>query len=199
VLAGFPVFANGVANAPLNFVTWGGCQLAPDHQQDTGTHVGRWNSYHPVGNSAGMAPFLLYNRDARAAVISPLDNFFVAIHSTKASENHLQAGIKASVRSIPAGFVHETIIYAGHGINDTLVCFGDILLKRGGKSRIDPYEDFMLSHLGHWNDAGSFYCAEPLLARACCHSLLPRASSIDKSGVVFVRLLLQTTIQAMPR
>eukprot|EP01043_Picozoa_sp_COSAG02_P034822 COSAG02_NODE_2457_length_8810_cov_4.343933_7_plen_1170_part_00 len=161
VLAGFPVFANGVAAAPLNMITWGGCQLAPNHQQDTGTHVGRWTGGKPVGNSAGMAPFLLYDQQARAAVISPLDNFFVGIHSTKASEDHVQAGIKASVRQIPAGFVHETLLVAGRGINDTLISFGDVMLERGGKARVDPYQDFILSHLGHWNDAGSFYYHDP--------------------------------------
>jgi hypothetical protein len=123
--------------------------------------AGRWTDEHPVGNHAGMSPFLMYNKNARAAVISLLDNFFIGIQSTKASDLYLEAGIKATVQAVPKGFVHETVIYAGQGINDTLVGFGDILLGRSGKQRIDPYDDFVLSHLGHWNDAGAFYYHDP--------------------------------------
>ena len=34
---------------------------------------------------------------------------------------------------------------------------GDALLARGGKQRADPYDDFVLSHLGYWTDNGAFY------------------------------------------
>jgi hypothetical protein len=73
----------------------------------------------------------------------------------------LQAGIKASVLSIPKGYVHETVLVAGHGLNDTLISFGDLLLSKSSKPRVDPYKDFVLSHLGHWNDAGAFYYHNP--------------------------------------
>ena len=164
VLAGFPTFENAASQASLNVLGWGGCQLSPGHgQDDVGTHIQRWTGGSPVANSAGLTPMLLFNKAGRAAVLSPANNFFVGIHSTAdiAHPKLLQAGIKASVRSIPANFTHDTLLFAGHGINDTLVGFGDVLLARSGKQRVQPYADFILSHLGHWNDAGAYYYHNP--------------------------------------
>merc|ERR1719397_1535530 len=90
-------------------------------------------------------------------MMSPNTNFFVALHSSK-TLGLFEAGVKASVRSIPNNFSHDTVIFSARGgINATLVAWGDMLLKRGEKQRVDPYSDFVLSHLGHWNDAGAFY------------------------------------------
>ena len=152
VLSGWPVFENGASRKPLNLLGWGGCQLSPGHGQDaTGTHIGRWTGQHPTADHEGLTPFLLYDDQARAVVVSPSTNFFVGIHSNKQDPALLAAGIKASVTSIPPKFEHDTLIVAGHGLNDTLVAFGDILLAKSGKPRVDPYkDDFVLSHLGHW-------------------------------------------------
>jgi hypothetical protein len=153
VLAGFPAFANGAADLPLNLLGWGGCQLSPGHgEDDIGTHIARWTGGSPVAGAAGLTPFVLYSKSGRAVVISPMENFFVGIHSTVDSHTTglLQAGVKATVTSLPVNFSHSTIFFAGHGMNDTLVGFGDVLLAKSGKSRVDPYEDFILSHLGHW-------------------------------------------------
>jgi hypothetical protein len=248
VLAGFPTFASGGSDAQLNYLGWGGCQLSPGHgEDDVGTHLGRWTGGAPVASHNGFTPFVLFDSDGRALVMSPASNFFVGIHSTlmhtkyaavpwmnevkarcsndggnslgqisansamecagqteaqhggafsfsadcgccysfrncdkteDGSHNYthkwstyrletpgsaglLQAGIKASVLSIPKGFVHETVLVAGHGLNDTLISFGDLLLAKSKKPRVDPYKDFVLSHLGHWNDAGAFYYHNP--------------------------------------
>ena len=178
VLAGFPAFVNGAAELPLNLLGWGGCQLSPGHGEDNiGTHIARWTGKpdrhshfshscshtslrsscgaggSPVAGAAGLTPFVLYSKSGRAAVMSPAENFFVGIHSTVGSLTPgrlLQAGIKATVTSLPVNFSHSTILFAGHGMNDTLVGFGDVLLAKSGKSRVDPYDDFILSHLGHW-------------------------------------------------
>jgi hypothetical protein len=34
---------------------------------------------------------------------------------------------------------------------------GDALLQKSGKPRPDPYDDFVLGHLGYWTDNGAFY------------------------------------------
>ena len=74
---------------------------------------------------------------------------------------HPSPSLPRSVLAIPKGFSHDTLLVAGHGQNDTLVAFGDVLLAKSGKKRIDPYKDFILSHLGHWNDAGAYYYHNP--------------------------------------
>lgn len=161
VVAGFPAIVNGKAAVPLNLISWGGCQLSPGHGQ-VGTHIGRWsiNSTVEAGADEG-SPLLLYSQAGRTLMMSPLDNYFVAIHSSETTPGLMQAGVKASVRAIPPGFSHDTLVHAGRGVNDTLVSWGDRLLAQSGKTRVDPYKDFMLGHLGHWNDAGAFYYHNP--------------------------------------
>ena len=164
VLAGFPAFRSAVSGTDLNYLGWGGCQLSPGKGENAvGTHIGRWTGGTPLATAAGMTPFMLFDGSARALVMSPADNFFVGIHSTQTAHfpSQLQAGIKATVESIPKGFGHTTLLFGGHGINDTLIGFGDVLLAKSGKPRVDPYSDFVLGHLGHWNDAGGYYYHNP--------------------------------------
>ena len=65
-------------------------------------------------------------------------------------------GIKQSVKVLPKGFHHETMLVAGSGISNATRALGDALLTRGSKQRADPYDDFVLSHLGYWTDNGAF-------------------------------------------
>ena len=170
VLAGFPAFVNGgrsgAAAVELNTVSFGGCQLQ-------GTQIRRWSETNPDTASATVStPLLLYSVTGRSLIISPKKNFFVGTHSSSTNPGLWEAGLKASLLSVPlpdpnggggssSNFIHETLITVGHGANDTLVAFGDELLRVRGKERIDGYQDFMLAHLGHWNDAGSFLYHNP--------------------------------------
>ena len=97
---------------------------------------------------------MLYTRSLRTVVMSPLDNFWVGIHSSGHPGAKLSAGIKQTVEVIPAMFSHSTVLVAGQGINDTLVAWGDVLLCTGGKERVNAYDVFALSHLGFWTDNG---------------------------------------------
>jgi hypothetical protein len=72
---------------------------------------------------------------------------------TNARQNQVQD------RFSSVGFLHETVLYAGVGVSRTLRGWGDRLLLRGGKQRVEPYSqgDFVLSHLGFWTDHGAYY------------------------------------------
>ena len=105
-------------------------------------------------------PLMLFSAAGRALMMSPAEHFFVALHSTM-RDARIEAGVKASVRFIPAGFTYDTVIYVGPSVNVTLVGWGDHLLGRTGKHRVDPYADFVLSHLGHWTDAGAYHYQNP--------------------------------------
>ena len=114
-----------------------------------GTAIIRWTE-RVTDMSAGQGiPLMLFAESGRTLMLSPAQHYFVALHSTM-REGRVEAGVKASVRSIPAGFTYDTVIHAGAGPNATLVGWGDHLLGRTGKSRVDPYDDFVLSHLGRF-------------------------------------------------
>lgn len=90
--------------------------------------------------------------DVRSLVISPLGNFFVGGQVADGTGS-LLCGIRDTVTTLPQGFTHETIVFAGLGINTTLSGWGDVLLSVSGKPRTNPYNDFVLSHLGYWTGA----------------------------------------------
>ena len=157
-IAPFPSFATTSSNdsAVLNFLQFGGCQLA-------NTFGGRWtNSSAPPGGGFGGKfgcqlgiPTLLYNEHGRGAALSPGKNWLTAVHE---QANHsIGIGITAAVRSLPVAFSHDTVLVAGATINRTMRHLGDALLQKSGKPRPDPYDDFVLGHLGYWTDNGAFY------------------------------------------
>lgn len=136
----------------LNFLQFGGCQLA-------NTFTGRWTnaSSVPSGERVGI-PLALYSRSGRTAVLGPAGNWFTTVNA--GVHGGVGCGIKTTVASLPPGFTHDTLLVAGHGINHTLVAYGDALLTRSGKRRPKRSDDFVLSHLGYWTDV----C---LCARVC--------------------------------
>jgi hypothetical protein len=104
------------AAGALNFITWAGCQIGSSY----------WGQWSAAGNATkhgsqtsglrrfsanakGGTPVLLYDQSLRSIVISPLRNYWVGTHSTARADSGgspagaFDAGIKASVESIPAG------------------------------------------------------------------------------------------------
>eukprot|EP01062_Namystynia_karyoxenos_P062941 TRINITY_DN55796_c0_g1_i1.p1 TRINITY_DN55796_c0_g1~~TRINITY_DN55796_c0_g1_i1.p1 ORF type:complete len:813 (+),score=232.56 TRINITY_DN55796_c0_g1_i1:69-2441(+) len=167
VIAAFPAFAATGAAATgvgLNYLTWGGNQLA-----DTAT--AKWGA-QPWGNISGSrcgmpqdcqtsgtwggVPLLLHDSALNAAVLSPMQNPLVAIHAAVDGGSVLGAGIKATVQQLPANFSHDTVLWGGSGVRPTLMSWGAELLSQTGK-KPHTVPDFVLSHLGYWTDHGGYY------------------------------------------
>jgi hypothetical protein len=83
--------------------------------------------------------------------------------------------LQGMVNPVPAGFIHQVIMVAGTGINDTMhawgtpssyctrcvssamydndVCLaGDLLLQQSGKQRTKADADLVVSTLSYWTD-----------------------------------------------
>jgi hypothetical protein len=174
-LGQFPSFCVGNSttgsNVELNFFAFMGCQI-----QYTG--FGRWSASGPghfkAGGPQSTMPLLLYDRKLRAISLSPVTNFFNAVHETTsfAKGNVLSAGVMASVERIPAGFEHTTFLVGGHGINDTMNRVGGALLTEAGKTPVDPAaSSFVLTHLGYWVDNGAPVGAKTAPTVAVCSML----------------------------
>ena len=119
----------------------------------------RWNGASPPpGDDQQTAiPLLLYAASGRAAVISPASNWMLAVHDHSLGGPGFGAGVKASVATLPPGFVHETVIVGGEAPGAAMDNLGDALRALSGKPRTDAYGDFVLSHLGYWADYGAYY------------------------------------------
>ncbi len=149
VLSPFPSFTTEDGNMNLNFLQFGGCQLA-------NTYTGKWsNSKNVPGGERLGIPLVLYNKSGHAIVIAPSTNWFTSVHEPNAYG--IGVGIKQSVAMLPQNFSHDTLIVFGDTPNKTLSLLGNLLLQRSGKIHINPYSDFVLSHLGYWTDNGAFY------------------------------------------
>ena len=179
VVAPFPTFSTAAppgAGSTLNFLQWGGCQLA-------NSYGGRWTnaSAPPGGGFDGKfgcqlgIPTLLYDRRGRGAVISPAGNWLTAVHEV--GDHSVGIGVSAAVRELPVGFVHETMLLAGPSVNATMRGLGDALLQKSRKPRPDPYGDFVLSHLGYWTD--SELPPQPPVARC----VLPAAAAMLQRAI----------------
>ena len=157
--------AAGQDEAFLNFYQWGGCQLA-------NSWGGRWSNATavPGGDHFGV-PTALFDAAGRAVALGPGGNWLTATLEAGAGAgagSSVGAGVAASVRVLPPGFVHETLLVGGGGgggggggtgITAAMRAYGDALLLKGGKRRVvAPHaRDFVLGHLGYWTDNGAYY------------------------------------------
>ncbi|KAL0489137.1 hypothetical protein AKO1_013847, partial [Acrasis kona] len=111
------------------------------------------------GGINGGSPLVLFDQQLNTLVISPLSNFKVGyISKPKVLGGDVGSGIQGNVKSIPKNFKHETIIHVGTGITKTVLEWGSILLKKGGKAPTTvESSDIAIKTLGYWTDNGAYY------------------------------------------
>jgi hypothetical protein len=101
-------------------------------------------------------PWLLFDDQAHAAVLSPAANYMIAsMHGDGRRE--VAGGLNESVTNLPAGFRHDTILVFGQGVNATWDAWGRALTDLAGKRRPENDADTGLRYLGYWTDNGSYY------------------------------------------
>ncbi len=113
---------------------------------------------HIPSGVSGAGPIVVFTHDLSASiVISAFSNFMAHNQYYDTDNSILYYGVMGSVQSIPAGYVIETIIYAGEGINSVMLGWGDVLLQQYGKERDAYKRDFTLRYLGYSTDNGAYY------------------------------------------
>lgn len=112
----------------------------------------------PGGLYAG-SPLVFYDLETlRSVVLSPFTNFETGFQSRPDFfGNDLACGLHGRLQSVPAGFIHQTMMYGGQGINGLMEEWGDLMLQKYGKQRRRPEEDFFSSYLGYFTDTGAIY------------------------------------------
>jgi hypothetical protein len=101
-------------------------------------------------------PWLLFDRDANAMVISPASHFIIARMSGDGSRM-IASGLNPELRAVPAGFTQRTLMAIGHGIRGTWDRWGLGLTRLAGKERPDNQADDALRYYGYWTDHGAIY------------------------------------------
>ncbi len=101
-------------------------------------------------------PWLLFDRQDHALVMSPASHFICAsmVGDGKAQ---LAGGFNGSLRNVPAGFTQQTLMALGQGINHTWDSWGHAMTDLQGKKRPANDVDVFLKYYGYWTDAGAAY------------------------------------------
>lgn len=101
-------------------------------------------------------PWLLFDDQANAAILSPADNFMIACMSGDGT-HEIASGMNQEVHDLPAHFKNSTLLTFGEGINSTWGAWGTAVTDLIGRNRPANDIDAGLRYLGYWTDNGAKY------------------------------------------
>jgi hypothetical protein len=127
-------------------------------------------------------PWTFFDDSANAFVISPAANFMVASTAMR-PDGTISSGIDSGIPSLPQGFVHQTLLVAGQGIDATFAAWGQTLTSLQGKGTVPNDADASLRSLGYWTDNGAtyYYKTEPSLTYPA--TLNAVKADFDRQGI----------------
>jgi hypothetical protein len=101
-------------------------------------------------------PWLLFDDQANAFIISPASHFMVASMIGDGAQQ-VASGFNPKLRNLLAGFTQQTLVAFGRGINRTWDLWGRSMLELQQAKRPANDADAVLKYLGYWTDNGAFY------------------------------------------
>jgi hypothetical protein len=101
-------------------------------------------------------PWLLYDEQTHAAVLSPAANYMIASMRGD-GKTEIASGLNKGVAGLPADFTHLTLMALGVGVNATWDSWGNALTGLQGTQRPGNDADIGLRYLGYWTDHGGEY------------------------------------------
>jgi hypothetical protein len=146
----------------------------------TFNYGGQWS--YQFGWLNKRAPWVFFDPQANAFVLSPASNFMTAI-GHYGSDGGLQMPIDPQITTLPAGFTESTLLVVGNGINSTLDLWGQALTSLSGKRRPANDANFLLNRLSYWTDAGAAYYYQPMTASQYVPQLLQMPSWFSRGSV----------------
>jgi hypothetical protein len=136
--AAFPAFTK--LPESLHIFSYGHHEFAPPH----------------FSTNEISTPWLLFDDQANAFLISPASHFMVASMFGDGVKE-VASGFNPNLRNLPAGFTQQTLVAFGKGINKTWDLWGRALIDLQGSKRPANDADAVLKYLGYWTDNGANY------------------------------------------
>ena len=155
----------------------------------TFNYGGQWT--YQFGWLNKRAPWLFFDAQANAFVLSPASNFMTAI-GHYGSDGGLQMPIDPQIAALPAGFTESTLLVVGDGINSTLNLWGQTLTSLSGKHRPPNDATVLLNQLSYWTDAGSAYYYHPTTASQYAPQLLQMPLQFANASIPIASLELDS-------
>eukprot|EP00656_Telonema_subtile_P056933 TRINITY_DN9247_c0_g5_i1.p1 TRINITY_DN9247_c0_g5~~TRINITY_DN9247_c0_g5_i1.p1 ORF type:complete len:792 (-),score=169.10 TRINITY_DN9247_c0_g5_i1:182-2557(-) len=107
----------------------------------------------------GTGPVCMFPQNLSAAVVLSSFSQFMAASSAHV-DSSLAYGVQGSVTEFPAEYSVSFVLSLaprGAGVNAAFEAWGDLLLSKYGKSRVNTYSDYGLKHLSYSTDNGAYY------------------------------------------
>ncbi len=113
-----------------------------------------------------QGPWVFFDGNAHALVISPADHFFVS--DMQADTSGFASGITQKVAKLPAGFTHATLFVVAMGVNEGFATWGQAMQRLANRTPPTDNADVLLRKLSYWTDRGAayFYRFEPQMGYA---------------------------------
>jgi hypothetical protein len=146
----------------------------------TFNYSGQWT--YQFGSLNNRAPWLFFDGQANAFILSPASNFMTAI-GQRASDGSLEMPIDPQITTLPAGFTQSTLLVIAAGINSTFELWGQTLTSLTGKHRPANDANVLLNQLSYWTDAGSAYYYHPMTASQYAPQLLQMPSQFAPASI----------------
>lgn len=127
-------------------------------------------------------PFALFDDSANTLILSPASDFMIAMLDGDQYQG-LRSGFNPTLKSVPAGYQHQTLLALGHGINQTWDAWGHGLTDLYSKKRPANDADTGLKYLGYWTDNGATYYYNYDVDKGYAGTLLAEKEHLQKEGV----------------
>jgi hypothetical protein len=127
-------------------------------------------------------PWLLFNKNLGACIISPASDFMVSL-MTNDDSTTLTSGLNPEVKNLPAGFTHSTIMVLDRGIRRSWDDWGGALRLLYKKKRPANDCDPLLKYYGFWTDNGSDYYYNYDTTKGYAGTLLAVRAYYKKRGI----------------
>jgi hypothetical protein len=133
------------------------------------------------GRSKTDGPLVEFDSGAATFILSPASHFMVG--TSFISDQGIATGVDPKITTLPAGFVHQTMLVIEEGINRAFETWGHALTDLQGKVRPSNDADLTLSHLGYWTDNGARYYYHPEPGTGFATTLLAIRDEFQQKGV----------------
>ena len=104
----------------------------------------------------GGTPWLLFDDDGHAAVLSPASDFLTS-DVRRTDDGGVASDLNVALADLPAGYTHASVLAFGDGIADAWSAWGHALTDLAGKRRPANDADVGLAKLGYWTYTGASY------------------------------------------
>lgn len=126
-------------------------------------------------------PWLLFNDNMDACIISPASDFIVA--KLSGNGNNISSSVNAEIKQFPANFSHTTIMVLSNGISKTWDEWGSALRTIYNRIRPANDADDILKYYGYWTDNGADYYYNYDTAKGYAGTLLALRQHYKEEGI----------------